>query len=129
MRSGIRETPQEPKKPAASAKLTIRDRLAKTLLWGAVVVAPPQMRSILAYVFRSIEGVPGQIEQGRDGGVIIAPWFISEDGSDLAHEQARRCNVTAGKTRAEFEALKGSGRSLADAPSNPHPTGDKEGRS
>ena len=29
----------------------------------------------------------------------------------------------------EFEAIIGSGQNLADAPSNPHPTGDKEGRS
>ncbi|MBA4220142.1 MAG: hypothetical protein C0458_05360 [Methylobacterium sp.] len=85
------------------AELTIRDRIAKALLWAAVVAAPRQMRSILTYVFKSIEGVPGQIEQGREGGVIIAPWFISEAGSDLAHEQARRCALTAGQTRAEFD--------------------------
>lgn len=84
-------------------KLTIRDHIAKALLWAAVRIAPRQMRSILSYVFESIEGVPGQIEQGREGGVIIAPWFISEAGSDLAHEQARRCGLTAGQTRAEFD--------------------------
>jgi hypothetical protein len=83
--------------------LTIRDRIAKAFLWAAVVAAPRQMRSVLGYVFKSIDGVPGQIEQGREGGVIIAPWFISDAGSELAHEQARRCWLTAGQTRTEFD--------------------------
>lgn len=84
------------------SKLTIRDHIAKAFLWAAVVAAPRQMRSVLGYILKSVEGVPKQIEMGREGGVIIAPWFVSEAGSELAHEQARRCNLTAGRTRAEL---------------------------
>jgi hypothetical protein len=85
-------------------KLTVRDHIAKRLLYAAFLVAPRRMRSVLHYVFQSVSGVPDQINSGRDGGVIIAPWFISEAGSDLAHEQMRQCLLTAGQVR---QALRG----------------------
>lgn len=91
----------------SETKLTVRARLAKAFLLAAVAVAPRKMRAILGYILKSIEGVPEQTAQGREGGVIIAPLFISEDGSELAHEMARRCWLTAGQTRA---ALSHKGR-------------------
>lgn len=69
-------------------------------------------------MFHSVSGVPDQINSGRDGGVIIAPWFISEAGSDLAHEQMRQCLLTeADASVADGQSTPRdlNGRKLTDA--------------
>lgn len=88
---GIREAP-------ARARLMV----STICMWVGRALAPPVMRPVMDTILNSMAGIPGQVEIGRDGGIIIAPWFISPHGKLIALAQKEACVSAAAKVRAEF---------------------------
>ncbi|WP_089177110.1 hypothetical protein [Bosea sp. AS-1] len=72
---------------------------SKWLLMAAAVVAPRYMRIIIAHSMKGFLGIAGEIQNGLDGGVMITPWFTSDDGAELASVQAIACRQEAARVR------------------------------
>lgn len=83
---------------------TARIRISKWLLAGAGAIAPVYMRRVLGHTMEAVSGLAAEIESGRDGGVMITPWFTSQTGAILAHVQAVSCTEEAARVRAWHEA-------------------------
>ncbi len=78
----------------------VRIALSKVALTAAFLAAPGYMRRVLAYAMESATGVCEEIAAGRDGGVMITPWFTSAAGGILANTQAHYCLNEAKRVRA-----------------------------
>jgi hypothetical protein len=73
----------------------VRYHLSVYVLWVGYLVAPRLMRPVLTAMLDAFAGLPQQIESGRQGGLVMAPWFISAAGQSLARKQLRACASVA----------------------------------
>lgn len=53
--------------------------------------------------FKGLIGVQGEVDKGRTAGVMIVPWFISEEDRDFANRQCEAVGIAAKKFRMEEE--------------------------
>lgn len=153
MSGGIRECPQEPVDVAGwrkamegvtSGEWSARGRLISAVggvgtfsgpVHGTIIVCDETWQSDAEGRYWSTSGDP---ERNAAWVARCSPAEVSKlvDALEDARERAsawaadfgRKCSEHAHALR-RIEELEGSGRTLADAPSNPHPTGEKEGRS
>jgi hypothetical protein len=72
---------------------------SKWLLVAAGCVAPRYMRIVIGHSMKGFLGLAGEIQNGRDGGVMITPWFTSEKGAELASVQTVACRQEAARVR------------------------------
>lgn len=83
----------------------IRNFLSKALLTSAYIIAPSYMKPIIEYIIKALAGLPREIERGRNGGIIVAPWSITSNGKLLSNKQLVEAMVVAEKVRKENPTL------------------------
>lgn len=68
----------------------------------AIHALPKELEPVARTVSSLFDTMPAQLET-REGGVVIIPWALTEDGAKLAHAQKTACEELARILRAKHE--------------------------
>ncbi|RUW57146.1 hypothetical protein [Mesorhizobium sp. M8A.F.Ca.ET.021.01.1.1] len=82
--------------------MRLRLLISATFSYLALITAPKELRSIQAAFPNLLKGLRDELSIGRDGGVAIIPWSISQRGKDLSKVQHYACLEAADGVRASW---------------------------
>ncbi|MBS3648737.1 hypothetical protein KEU06_08855 [Pseudaminobacter sp. 19-2017] len=80
----------------------LRLLLSSLLSFWAMRVAPKEMRGIMGGIATMLEMFPEELRKGREGGVIVVPWSITEEGAKLSEYLAEAALDEVADARTEY---------------------------